>query len=72
MFEKVQAFLAEKTEKPVEEITLESQLTELGVDSMELMMIVLDFESEFDVEISDRMLENLHTVSDLVELVDKQ
>ena len=48
MFEKVQAFLAEKTEKPIDEIQPETELTDLGVDSMKLMMIVLEFETAFD------------------------
>ena len=70
MFEKVQAFLAEKTEKSIDEIQPETELTDLGVDSMKLMMIVLEFETAFDVSISDRMLETLHTVNDLVALVE--
>lgn len=70
MFEKVQAFLAEKTEKSIDEIQPETELTDLGVDSMKLMMIVLEFETAFDVSISDRMLETLHTVDDLVALAE--
>lgn len=72
MFERVRTFFAEKTAIPAEQITMETELTSLGVDSMSLLMIIMDFETEFGVEISDRQLGALYTVKDVVELAEKQ
>ena len=71
MFEQVKAFFVEKTGVPANEICPETELTELGMDSMSLIMVINDFEDAFGVSISDRELENLHTVGDIAQLVKK-
>lgn len=71
MFEEVKAFFAEKTGTSAEDISPETELTELGVDSMSLLMIINEFEDEFDVSISDRELERLHTVGDITKLLER-
>ena len=72
MFERVQAFFAEKVSVPAESITMETELTGLGVDSMSLLMVIMDFETEFGIEISDRQLGSLYTIGDVVALVENQ
>ena len=69
MFQEVRDFIAKQTN--VEDICPDTQLVNLGLDSMSLMMMVIDFETEFGVSISDRQLENIFTVGDLVKLVEK-
>ena len=71
MFEQVKAFFVEKTGVPANEICPETELTELGMDSMSLIMVINDFEDAFGVSISDRELENLHTVGDIAKLVER-
>ena len=72
MFEKVQAFFAEKVECKKRDIKMDTELTALGVDSLKLLMIINEFEEEFGVTISDKQLEELHTISDVVALVEKK
>ena len=72
MFGEVQNFIAQKIGLVAEEIQLDTQLIHLGVDSLKLLMIITDFENEFDVKISDRELESVHTVNDLVKIAEKQ
>ena len=72
MFGEVQNFIAQKTGLAAEEIQPDTQLIHLGVDSMKLLMTIMDFEKEFDVKISDRELESVHTVNDLVKIAEKQ
>ena len=69
MFQEVRDFIAKQTN--TEDIHPDTQLVNLGLDSMSLMMMVMDFEAEFGVSISDRQLENIFTVGDLVKLVEK-
>jgi len=70
MFERVKTFFAEHTEIDPNDIHMDSELTLLGVTSLQLLMIITDFEEEFSVEIPDRALEHIHTIGDIVALVE--
>lgn len=47
-------------------ITRETKFKELGVDSLDLMDMVVDLEKHFEVEFTDEQLVNLNTIGDLV------
>lgn len=47
-------------------ITRETKFKELGVDSLDLMDMVVDLEKHFGVEFTDEQLVNLNTIGDLV------
>jgi acyl carrier protein len=52
-------------------VTLATRLSEdLDIDSARLVDIILDLEAKFEITIDDAVVPKLHTVSDLVELVD--
>ena len=72
MFNEVRDFIAKRTNAEAEEIRPDTQLVDLGLDSMSLLTMVLTFEKEFGVKISDRQLETLLTVGDLTKLVENQ
>ena len=46
-------------------------LEDLGADSIDLADLVMTFEDEFDMEISDEALENIKTVSDIVKFIEE-
>lgn len=46
-------------------------LEDLGADSIDLADLVMTFEDEFNMEISDEALENIKTVSDIVKYVEE-
>lgn len=70
MLEKIRDILEEYTEIPREQITLETNLlTDLGLSSLDVVNIVVAFEDEFDIEISDRKLKELVTVEDIMSLL---
>jgi len=50
-------------------IKLDSDLKELGVDSLNNIKIVLSIESKFDVEFSEEDAANIQTVNDLIKLI---
>ena len=49
-----------------EEVTLESDLAEMGADSLNLTEIVLDMEEAFGFEMPDEEMKKVHVVGDLV------
>ncbi|NLB15879.1 MAG: acyl carrier protein [Clostridiales bacterium] len=70
VFENIAQVISDRTDTPVEEITLESKIKDLGIDSLDSVELLLELEDrlghEFDI---DRKVE---TVSDLVALVEEQ
>ena len=46
-------------------------LEDLGADSIDLADLVMTFEDEFDMEISDEDLENIKTVADIVKFIEE-
>ncbi len=49
-----------------------SILDDLGVNSARLVDIVLAFEDEFDIEVSDDAADSIATIGDAVDLIGKQ
>lgn len=72
MFNEVRDFIVKRTNSEAEDIRPDTQLVDLGLDSMSLLTMVLSFETEFGIKISDRQLETLLTVGDLAKLVENQ
>ncbi|MBQ7758964.1 acyl carrier protein [Anaerotignum sp.] len=69
VFEKIAAMLAEKLECEVADIKLETEFSALGIDSLDVMELLMNLEEEFGTEIE--MGENkVNTVADLVKLIE--
>ena len=56
--------------RPFETVTRESVITELGIDSLSMMQIVGEMETELGVMIPDEDLVEIRTVGDLVKKVE--
>ena len=74
----------EKIESKVKEIIVknlgvkESEVTreasfvnDLGADSLDCVELVIDFEHEFGIEIDDNEAENINTVGDAIDYINK-
>ena len=71
-FEKVKEMLVEKLGISEDKITLESEIVkDLGADSLDLVEMLLSMEENFGITISDDETENIKTVKDIVDIVDK-
>ena len=69
VFEKIAALLAERLECEVAEIKMETEFSTLGIDSLDVMEILMTLEEEFGTEIE--MGENkVNVVADLVALIE--
>lgn len=71
VFEKVRKMIAQQLEKDEASITAESRLVEdLGADSANVMVMILDLETEFGIEVEDEVIMTLKTVGDVVKYIE--
>lgn len=71
-FEKIRAMLSKQLLVDESNITLESRLIEdLKADSANVMLLVIELESLFDIEVEDDAILTLRTVKDVVDYVEK-
>ena len=54
------------------EVTKESNLKDLGIDSLDLVEIVLQAEEEFNITFSDDELNSFKTVNDVCKVLDNK
>lgn len=72
MFEKVQAMLAEQLDISADKITLESEVVkDLGADSLDVVELLMQLEEEFGITLPDSEMENIKTVQDIVDMMEK-
>ena len=70
-FEKVRDMIAEQLQVDASTITENSRLVEdLRADSANVMVMILELESEFGIEVEDEVILNLKTVGDVVRYID--
>ena len=70
IFEKVQQITVEQLSVDASAVTMESTFVDdLGADSLDIVELIMAFEEEFEVEISDDEAEKIRTVTDAVELI---
>lgn len=64
--EKVIETLASVKRIPAEKITLETNLQELGIDSLDVFTLLFELENAFKISIPDDDVRSIRTVSDIV------
>ena len=70
-FDKVRSMLAEQLQVDEATITENTRLVEdLRADSANVMVMVLELETEFGIEVEDEVILNLKTVGDVVKYID--
>ena len=70
-FEKVRGMIAEQLQVNAANITPETRLVEdLKADSANIMVMILELETEFGIEVEDEVILNLKTVGDVVKYID--
>lgn len=73
MFEKVCFILANFTEVDMSQMTMETDLlNDLDLNSLDVMEAVIQFENEFQIEISDRQVWGFHTIGDIVSFISEK
>ncbi len=71
MFEKVVEIISNYTEIPKEEITDDTNmLTDLGLQSIDFIDMICDFEEEFDRVVPERDFRKLTTVRKIIDYIE--
>ncbi|HJQ36187.1 MAG TPA: acyl carrier protein [Thermoanaerobaculia bacterium] len=71
--ERVKSIIVEQLGVDAEEVTLDASFVEdLGADSLDTVELIMAFEEEFGVEISDDEAEKIRKVRDAIEYIDKR
>ena len=73
MFEKVRDMIAEQLQMDAASITPASRLVEdLKADSANVMVMILELESNFGIEVEDEVIVQLKTVGDVVSYIESK
>lgn len=70
--DRVLAIIADYLDVPVEELTPERELEDLGVDSLDFVQILFEIEETLDVEVpgdNAKLKDRLRTIGDVGELI---
>jgi acyl carrier protein len=72
IFDEVKEVVVEQLNVNPDEVKLESDFVEdLGADSLDVVELVMALEEKFEIEIPDEDAENIKTVKDVVEYIEK-
>ena len=73
VYEKVVEYITQQLPVKATDVKPESRLVEdLGADSANLMMLIMDLEAEYDMTVEDDMLSQIKTVDDIVKYIEKR
>ncbi|GAA9635368.1 hypothetical protein HpHA98_09230 [Helicobacter pylori] len=71
LFEKVRSIIADQIGVDASRITLKTEFVrDLGVDSLDVVELVMALEEEFDIEIPDEQAEKIVNVGDVVRYIE--
>ena len=69
--ERVLKTIATSKRIPVEQVTIDSEFQQLGIDSMDAVEILFALENEFDISIPDEEVRNVRNVRQMCEGVER-
>lgn len=68
---KVMAIIMDKLSVDAEAVSQEASFSDdLGADSLDVVELIMEFEKEFDIEISDDEAEKIATVQDAIKYIE--
>ena len=73
IFDKVKEYILMQLPIDGSRVTETARMVEdLGADSANLMMLIMDLETEFNLTVEDEALGNIKTVGDIVDYISKK
>ncbi|MBP3411295.1 MAG: acyl carrier protein [Clostridia bacterium] len=70
-FDKVKEYILQQLPVSEDKVTMEARLIEdLGADSANLMMLIMDLEGEYNMTVEDDALTSIKTVGDIVNYIE--
>ena len=72
IFEKLKDIIAEQVSVEADEVNLDANIQDdLGADSLDVVDLITTIEDEFDISIPDEAVEEIKTVGDIVNYIEK-
>ncbi len=72
IFEKIKEILAEQLDADIDSMTMNTDIArDLGADSLDVVELLMSIEDEFSIEVPDEEIENIKTIGDLTEYIQK-
>ena len=72
IFEKLKDIIAEQLSVEADEVNMDSDIQDdLGADSLDVVDLITTIEDEFDISIPDEAVEEIKTVGDIVNYIEK-
>ena len=72
IFEKLKDIIAEQLSVEADEVNMDSNIQDdLGADSLDVVDLITTIEDEFDISIPDEAVEEIKTVNDIVNYIEK-
>ncbi len=72
MFEEIKKLLVECANVDENEVTMDANLKSLGIDSLYAVEMTLELEEHFNISIEWEEMDNVLTIKDVVELVQRK
>ena len=73
IFEKLKAMIVNQLGVDASSVTLESNIfDDIGADSLDIVEMLMDVESEWNITVDDSEVLNVRTVGDVVKLVESK
>ena len=73
VFDKVKKIIVDQLDVEEDKVTEAASITDdLGADSLDVVVLVMSFEEEFDIEIPDDQVEKIKTVGDIVKFIEEK
>ena len=70
VFEELTAMISNQLKATPEKVTREARLVEdLGADSANVMVLIMDLEDQFNMQVEDSAITELKTVGDVVDYI---
>ena len=71
VFDKIKEYILMQLPVSGDKVTMDARLIDdLGADSANLMMLIMDLETEFDLTVEDEVLASIKTVGDIVTYIE--
>lgn len=72
VFDKVKELILMQLPISADKVTMDAAIVDdLGADSANLMMLIMDLEAEYDMTVEDDALASIRTVGDIVAYIEK-
>ena len=72
MLDKIKKIISEQLNVPEDKINTETTLEDLGVDSLDTLEMLMTFEDEYGIAISNEEAQQLKTVQDILDCIERK